>query len=151
MFDRIIFWLIKREKRKRGERCLREHVNKTCILRGRVGGGFLNFFLLKIKKNAYNFLKQNNMQKYFVTFLQGYSFKTILTLEPNFFFFFKIIHFRLFLFQNYIHIFSIYTCKKKLARRGGGVGQGLKSLSFILSCSLSDRAIKILFFLLPCS
>ena len=32
--------------------------------------------ILFLKKNAQNFLKQNNMEKYFVTFLQGYPLKT---------------------------------------------------------------------------
>ena len=61
-------------------------------------------------------MKQKNMQKYFVTFLQGYLLKTwtfvkifshfssIFPLQPKFFSSFKIIHFRFFRFQEHIYL-----------------------------------------------
>ena len=62
------------------------------------------------------------MQKYFVTFLQGYPF-----------FYFKIIHSRLVLFQKHIYLKKLHKIERPLTVRGSGEVKALadsKTASF---------------------
>ena len=98
------------------------------------------FFIKYLKKSVKNVLKQKNIQKYFVKFLQGCLLKTYIFLKYwnlskyfsfiNKVFTFKIIHFS---FQK-LYLLSILV-KKQL---GGGVGggQGLSVQVLFLTCYL---------------
>ena len=113
-----------------------------------------SFFFSKIKKKCLECSETKECAKIFCDVF-AHQFKTkifslnirnflgIFSLKPKFFFFFKIIHFRLFLFQQHIHMYiSIHAQKRKtcINRQHGGGGQCLRGrMQVFFTCSPQSK------------